>query len=72
MESERQESEKIRRKLKEKEDNAAILDEKLKSSLEELVVLENRYDSDRQEQKKTRTHFVSRKNICLVQTSRFN
>ena len=43
MESEKHENEAIRRTLKEKEDNAVFLGKKLKSCMEELAVLENRF-----------------------------
>lgn len=43
MEGEKHENEAIRRTLKEKEDNAVFLGEKLKSCMEELAVLENRF-----------------------------
>jgi hypothetical protein len=43
LEGEKHENEAIRRTLKEKEDNAVFLGEKLKSCMEELAVLENRF-----------------------------
>ncbi len=43
LESEKEENERIRRTLKEKEDNVTFLGEKLKSCMEELSVLENRF-----------------------------
>lgn len=53
MESEKIENEQIRRSLKEKEDNVLFLGEKLKTCMEELAVLENRFVGDNY-----RTYFV--------------